>query len=189
MMTSPEQLRGNTSVPAFESVASGPAIAARASELLGAEKSSRLQGDEITAADVFEAGAEGDAVAARVIDEVLDHVAMMVVNVAAVLNPERIVFDGSIGRALEPYTDDILNRVDGRVPHVPELRYSKLGPNATVIGAIAGALVLEREADARRVLGDLGDLPARSAPGLAHVPAYGELTEEDEGYGDLNADP
>jgi predicted NBD/HSP70 family sugar kinase len=161
-------------------VASGPAIAARASELLKTESSSRLNREELTAADVFKAASKGDAVAAQVIDEVLDHVAMMVVNVASVLNPERIVLDGSVGRALEPYTEDILSRVDRRVPHVPELRYSRLGPNATVIGAIAGALVLERETDARRVLGDLGNLPARSAPGLAHVPAYGELADEEQ---------
>lgn len=178
MITAREQLYAEPATPALESVASGPAIAARASELIRAGASSRLRAGNVTAADVFRAAREGDVLAAQVIDEVLDHVAILIINTASVLNPERIILDGSIGRALEPYTERLLERVDGRVPHVPELRYSRLGPNATVIGAIAGALVLEREADARRVLGDLGELPARSAPGLASVPAYGELAED-----------
>ncbi len=184
MLTSPDQLRSDPAAPAFESVASGPAIAARARELLNAGEDSTLDGREVTAADVFQSAAAGDALSTRVIDELLDHVAIMVINVAAVLNPERIIFDGSVGRALEPYTEELLARVDGRIPHIPEIRYSRLGPNATVIGAIAGALVLERETDARRVLGDLGDLPARSAPGLASVPAYGVLAEEAPSSGD-----
>jgi glucokinase len=178
MLTSPDQLRAGPSAPALESVASGPAIAARAKHLLADGARSSLTGDPITAADVFEAAAAGDELAGRVIDELLDHVSIMVLNVAALLNPERIIFDGSVGRALEPYTAEMLGRVEGRLPHLPEVRYSRLGPNATVIGAIAGALVLERETDARRVLGELGDLPARSAPGLASVPAYGALDED-----------
>jgi glucokinase len=110
----------------------------------------------------------------QVIEEVVIHLAMVIINIAAILDPERIILDGSVGRALEPYTDRILERVKGRLPQIPELRYSRLGPNATVTGAIAAGLALEREADARRVL---GDLPARGAP-VVSLPAYGELAHD-----------
>lgn len=91
------------------------------------------------------------------------------------LDPERIILDGSIGRALEPYVEHILERVEPCIPHVPELRFSRLGPNATVIGAIAGALALERETDARRAL---GELPTDRIQGLPSIPPYGALASD-----------
>ena len=174
LLTSRSQLR-NSDGAALESVASGAAIAARARELLGVGAQSRLRPDDLTAADVFRAAADGDEVAERVIDEVVDYVAMAIVDVAAVLDPERIILDGSIGRALEPYVERILERIASCIPHVPELRFSKLGPNATVIGAIAGALALERETDARRAL---GELPTDRLQALPSIPPYGALASD-----------
>jgi glucokinase len=178
LLTSREQLRRpDRSAAPLESVASGPAIAARARELLKDGGSSSLSADDLTAADVFRGAAEGDAVAERVIGELIDYVAMAVVDVAAVLDPERIILDGSIGRALEPYVERIVVQTEACIPHIPELRFSKLGPNATVIGAIAGALALERETDARRVL---GELPTDRIQALPSVPPYGELALDAE---------
>jgi glucokinase len=175
LLTSRAQLRHSNGAAALESVVSGPSIAARARELLSDGGPSRLAPGELTAADVFRAAADGDEVAKLVIGEVIDHVAMAIVDVAAVLDPERIILDGSIGRALEPYVERILERVAPRVPHVPELRFSRLGPNATVIGAIAGALALERETDARRAL---GELPTERIQALPSIPPYGALATD-----------
>jgi glucokinase len=176
LLTSRRQLRESEGEAPFESVASGPAIAARARELAqNGGGTPRLADHDVTAADVFEAAREGDAVAKRVIDELVDYVAMAVVDVTAVLDPERIIFDGSIGRALEPHVESIVERAQACIPHVPELHFSRLGPNATVIGAIAGALALERETDARRAL---GELPTDRIQALPSVPPYGPLADD-----------
>jgi len=173
MLTSRDQLR-QPPMPALEAVVSGPAIAARARELLEAGEASLMSADDLSAADVFRAASEGDAVAREVIGGLLDSVAIMVLNIGAVLDPERVIFDGSVGRALEPYADQIRDRIANRVPHPPELCFSKLGPNATVTGAIAGALALDREADARRAF---GPLQSAQAVALATLPAYGDLVQ------------
>jgi glucokinase len=175
LLTNRRQLREGNGEASFEAVASGPAIAARARELIEQDGPSQLPITDITAADVFQAARGGDSVAETVIDELIDYVAMAVVDVAAVLDPERIIFDGSIGRALEPYVDQVSTRAQACIPHVPELHFSRLGPNATVIGAIAGALALERETDARRAL---GELPTDRIQALPSVPPYGPLASD-----------
>lgn len=170
-----DQLRAEPgTVAGLESVASGPAIARRALELLATGAASTLVADGLTAQHVFAAAAEGDALAREVIEELLDYVAMTIINLAAVLDPERIILDGSVGRALEPYADAIAERVSWRLPNVPALRFSRLGPNATVIGAIAGALALDRELDARRTV---AEIPQDGWRALASLPSYGESDE------------
>jgi glucokinase len=172
MVMTRDQLRATPgTVAGLETVASGPAIARRAVELLAAAGSSELQAEGLTAQQVFIAAAAGDKVARAVIEELLDYVAMAVINLAAVLDPERIILDGSVGRALEPYADAIMERVGWRLPNVPSLRFSRLGPNATVIGAIAGALALDREIDARRTV---AEIPRDGWRALASLPSYGE---------------
>jgi glucokinase len=172
LLMSREQLHAEPgAVSGLESVASGPAIARRATELIESGVTSSLRGDGLTAQKVFEAAGEGDAVAREVIDEVLDYVAMTIIDLAAVLDPERIILDGGVGRALEPYAERIAERVARRLPHVPSFRFSRLGPNATVIGAIAGALALDRELEARRTVAEIPDDGLRA---LANLPSYGE---------------
>jgi glucokinase len=83
LLTSRAQLRRSGEAAALESVASGSAIAARARALSNDGVESRLPAEDLTAADVFRAATEGDELAERVIDEVIDYVAMAIVDVAA----------------------------------------------------------------------------------------------------------
>lgn len=154
----------------LESVASGPAIARRAGQLIEGGAASSMSAEGLTAQDIFEAAGEGDAVAVEVIEELLDYVAITIVALACVLDPERIILDGSVGRALEPYEERIRARVARRLPHMPTFRFSRLGPNATVIGAVAGALALDRELEARRTVAEIPDDGLRA---LANLPTYG----------------
>jgi glucokinase len=149
LLTNPTQLRAVTSGPALESLAAGPGIAARAREL-AAQDPTRTTLDPATAtgADVFAAATAGDPVATTVLDETVEHVAMAIVGITAVLDPQRVILDGSVGRALEPYVPRIAELVARTVFAAPEVVVSRLGPNATVVGAIAGALTLERQATA-----------------------------------------
>ncbi|MGD9735908.1 MAG: ROK family protein [Solirubrobacterales bacterium] len=171
LLMSREQLRAEPGALAgLESVASGPALARRAKELLRSGRESSMNAEGLDAEDVFAAAAAGDELALEVIDELLDYVAITVIDLAAVLDPERIILDGSVGRALEPYVAGLEERISWRLPHVPAVHFSRLGPNATVIGAIAGALALDREVEARRTVAEIPDDGLRV---LATLPSYG----------------
>lgn len=117
----------------MESRVGGRWIAARAQELAVGEPV--LQ----DAAAVFAAAGRGDAVGIQVLDELLEHVAMTVVDVTAVLDPERVVLDGSIGRALEPYLPQLVQLVEPSVLYPPDIRVSRLQPTAVLAGAVAEA--------------------------------------------------
>jgi glucokinase len=160
LLTSRTQLRAGTGEPALESLAAGPGIAARAREL-AAQDPARTTLDPTTAtgADVFAAATAGDPVATTVLDETVEHVAMAIVGITAVLDPQRVILDGSVGRALEPYVPRIADLVSSSVFAPPEVVVSRLGPNATVVGAIAGALTLERQATAPAALSFTPGIP------------------------------
>ena len=131
----------------FERVASGPAIERRARQLLdeGAMASILAEGPATPEA-VFMAAAAGDPLATIVIEEVLDAIALALISISAVIDPERIVLDGGVSRSLPPYLDALAERIGRHLSHPPELRVSQLGPNATVVGAIAAALQHTRRA-------------------------------------------
>jgi glucokinase len=147
---------GQRSPVNFEAVASGPGILARAQELLAAGVESTLRADGLRTEEIFEAALNGDALAASVVEETLDHVAAAVVAVAAVVDPQRVILEGSVGRALEPHLQALRERIAANVLAAPEIVVSSLGPNGTVIGAVARALALVREEDAPEAL-RLGD--------------------------------
>ena len=73
------------------------------------------------------------------VDELLDHVAMAVVDIAAVLDPERVVLDGSVGRALAPYLPRLTALLAPVLLFPPELRISTLAPNAALAGGVVEA--------------------------------------------------
>jgi hypothetical protein len=83
--------------------------------------------------------------------------------VTALLDPARVILDGSIGRALAPYLSQIEALVGQVTYRAPEIVTSKLGPNATVAGAIASALTLHRDAHAPT----LPDIRTAISPPLA----------------------
>ena len=79
--------------------------------------------------------------------ELVSDVAAAVAGTTALIDPDRIILDGSIGRALRPWLDELCDIVAGQVFRAPEIVISDLGPNATVIGAIARALAVVSEQD------------------------------------------
>jgi glucokinase len=79
-----------------------------------------------------------------VVDELLDQIALAIIAFATVVDPELVILDGGLGRALEPYVEALRARVDPRVPAAPRIVASQLGKDATVTGAVAAALGLAR---------------------------------------------
>jgi glucokinase len=130
----------------FEDVASGTALRARASELIAAGRPSSLS-DGYAVADIFAAARYGDQVGGQVVGELVSHVAAAIAGVTALVDPERIILDGSIGRALEPWLEDVRSAVTAGVFRPPDIVISALGPNATVLGAIARAIAIVTELD------------------------------------------
>jgi glucokinase len=143
------QLASDPHAPNFEAVASGPALRARAADLIAAGATTSLR-DPFGVEDVFAAALAGDALGEQVVAELVDHLATAIAGVTAVLDPERIILDGRVGRALEPWLPQLVARVDGMVFARPDIVVSSLGADATVVGATARALALVYERDAPR---------------------------------------
>jgi glucokinase len=146
MVTGRGQLRGPAGL---EGLISGAALSSRAQELARARpERTSLDPDMITPARLFEAAAAGDQVARTVIKELVDQVAITVLAITALVDPDRVILGGSIGRALAPYLAQIGALVRKAAYRAPDLLISTLGSNATVTGAIAAALALHRDANA-----------------------------------------
>jgi predicted NBD/HSP70 family sugar kinase len=137
---------------AFESIASGPGIAARARVLQADGRPSSLTDREIVPEAVVEAAGAGDELARSVIDELLDDLAMVVIAFVCTVDPEVIILEGGLGRTLGPYLDDLVGRVEPSVPSLPRVVISSLGREATVLGAVAAALELARRRAAPAVV-------------------------------------
>jgi acetylornithine deacetylase len=114
--------------------------------------------------------ARGDALAGPPLDDLLDELASVVRVLVGAADPGAVILDGSVGRALEPHLEALRARLSTRLNVVPELRVSRLGEDAPVLGAIAAALELVRAGEAstgglfpappRARLSDGGDIVA-----------------------------
>lgn len=140
----------------LESVLSGRGIAARARSLVGADASALAElGQTPSAREVIEAALDGRPHSKALVDDVLRTLAQAVIAIAALIDPEVVVIDGSVGRALAPFLDEVTLLVARHIPTPPRLAVSELGPNSTVRGAISGALKHLRVTDAPLVLESL----------------------------------
>jgi glucokinase len=131
----------------FEEVASGRALRVQAADLVAGGRATSLTGD-FAVSDIFAAAGAGDEIGQQVVRDLVVHVAAAIIGTASIVDPERVILDGSIGRALEPWLPELRAAVQERVFRAPEIVISRLGPNATVIGAIARALAMVSEQDA-----------------------------------------
>jgi glucokinase len=111
----------------LESVASGPAIA-------------RSHPPSTTKA-VFAAMRSGDTRATEVIEAFLDYLAMAVIAVAAVVDPEVVILEGGVARGLGSAVAGLNDRVHRHLPSPPRIEVSTLQPTAALVGATVAATV------------------------------------------------
>jgi len=98
----------------FEALASGPAIARTAREGLAAGRTSSLRtlGEAITAADVYQAAAVGDPLAADIATRVGEYVARAVHELVMAYDVEVVVLGGGVSNAGDTFLDPILRALD-----------------------------------------------------------------------------
>ena len=125
----------------LEAFASEPAILRRARELMKEE--------DITPTDVFVAARKGDAVARKVVGEAVDRLAIAIVNVAVLFDPEVVVLGGNIIQGGDFVMERLMDRLrEYRLENLDRgmrLQFSKLGIYAGALGAANFAL--ERSLD------------------------------------------
>ncbi len=145
-MTSPRQC-GCGRWGCLEAYASATSVAKRAMEKLGQRgvKSSlkSMVGKEggLTARDVFDAAAAGDAVAAKIVDETAYYLAVGAMNMMHTIDPDMIVFGGGMIAAGDSFLEQIQKYVKELAFPVPaektRIVYAQLGVDAGFIGAAA----------------------------------------------------
>jgi predicted NBD/HSP70 family sugar kinase len=137
-----------SSVGPFEYAAGGAAFSrgARAAVLRGrGGRMLALAGGDISRLDasvVFAAAAEGDRVAAEIVDELVGRIARGIAAVVCVLNPEVVVVGGGISRAGSGLMEPLSRELRKLVPIMPRVVPSSLGENAVAIGATQLAIAM-----------------------------------------------
>jgi len=105
-----------------------------------ADRASRLD-----ARGVFELAATGDPIAAAVVADVADALGELVVNVAALLDPEVVVVGGGLAANGAVLFDPLARRLAETLPFPPRLVPSALEGAAVVHGAVSVALAAAKQ--------------------------------------------
>ncbi len=104
---------------------------------------------EITSKDIFDAAAQGDDLAARIVEETAFYLAVGAMNMMHIIDPDMVVFGGGMIAAGEPFLERIRHHVRELAFPVPaaktQVRYAQLGSDAGFIGAAACARKLCRK--------------------------------------------
>jgi glucokinase len=96
------------------------------------------------ARSVFELAVAGDPVAVQVIADVIADLGDLVVDVAALLDPEVIVVGGGLAEAGAALFEPLSERLAAALPYPPRLVPSALEDAAVLHGAVSVALALAR---------------------------------------------
>lgn len=124
----------------LQTFASGPAIAERAKGLLADELA-----DAITGEKVYELAIEGDKECINILEEAGEMIGIGLTNLIHIINPEKIVLGGAVTKAEQFILPKVKQTIEQRVltPQAKrtEVTITKLGDDATIIGAAALLLV------------------------------------------------
>lgn len=123
----------------LESQASLTAIEDRAREILK-NQNDPISHEGVSPEMIFKAMLEKQAWACGLIDEMVDYLSIAVANTSAMLDPDLIVLRSSLDQYTDLLIEPILQRIEGIVPARPRLEASRLGYQATALGAIVEVL-------------------------------------------------
>jgi glucokinase len=122
---------------AWESVASGPAIRRRIASTVASASSTTVPAGA-PFAEVLDAAAAGDLVAAGIVEAEAALIARGIAAVVAIADPELVILGGGIGanpRLLVP----VRRHVAALLALGPQIESSRLGDRATLVGALEAA--------------------------------------------------
>lgn len=141
----------------LESIASGPALAKRYADQRReptatgygdtiAAGGARLDDGTVTGAEiVFDEARKGDPIAKRIVDEFAQALAMAVISIITVLDPEVIVLGGGVSQDADLFLGRLNELCRPAVQVMPKLVVSSLGVDAGVMGAVALTLHKTKE--------------------------------------------
>jgi glucokinase len=130
----------------LEAYASATAVVDRFRQEGGISELSRRA--DLEAKDIFDAAADGNKAAARIVDETAEYLAVGITSVMHALNPEMAVLTGGMMGAGETFLEQIRAHV-GRLAfpsarEACEVRASTLGGDAGILGAALAAEAFDR---------------------------------------------
>ena len=99
----------------------------------------RLSGHEADVPEIFELSAQGDSIAASVLDETARHVSCGLAAICAIVNPAKVILGGSIGERPE-FAARVRELLPGCAPSPAQVEISSLGSRAALAGAAAVGL-------------------------------------------------
>lgn len=111
----------------FETMAAAGAIAAMAAEALGDA--------EASPEGLFRAALDGHPKAGEAVKAIANRIAAAFSSIASLIDPQAIVFGGGVAGAGEILFGPVRERLAELSPFAPELRASRLGANAGLMGA------------------------------------------------------
>jgi glucokinase len=137
----------------LEAYASATSVVKRAQEAVarnpGTSKLDDLlqgSGEEFTSRSIFTAAAQGDALAAKIVDETAYYLAVGAMNMMHIIDPDMVVFTGGMIAAGDAFLERIRHYVKQLAFPVPasktHIRYAQLGSEAGYIGSAACAKLM-----------------------------------------------
>jgi glucokinase len=127
----------------LEAYASGKAIEMTYAKRLE-KQSGRNAHAHPTAQEIFQFMKKGEPIATDIIDTALDFLAIGIMNIIELFDPELIVLGGGVGESLAPMLNGLRSRVSSSTGsfNKEKIKISRLGQTATLAGA-AGAILFE----------------------------------------------
>ena len=104
------------------------------------ESGPRDSDPQLTAADIFEAAADGSAAAGGLVTEYLDELAFHLVNLAILVNPARIGVGGGMVRSWGQIGPRLEQALRSGAPFAPELVVARFPHDGPLLGAVALAI-------------------------------------------------
>lgn len=114
----------------LESRASGTGVSQRYAELSSSK-------EKVSAEQVFAKAREGDPCALEVMEDFTKNLAMSIVSISTVLDPELIILGGGVSREAELFLPRLKELALPVLQVAPQIEVSQLGSKAGVMGAIA----------------------------------------------------
>lgn len=135
----------------LETITSATGIVRQARNLIDENPNSNLaqfyqDSGDITAKDVFDLAGQGDELCQQVIHHTSDVLGFVIANIAAIINPQKILIGGGVSKAGDQFISLIEKSFEKyalpRISEICEMKVAKLGNDAGMIGA--AYLVKER---------------------------------------------